>query len=72
MLGVGDCVADDGLEEGLEDAAGFFVDHYRGSQYCGTLEGDNDRGMGEGGRREGSEGGVGVGTGWGIGDGGSW
>ena len=27
VLGVCDCVADDGLEEGLEDTAGFFVDH---------------------------------------------
>ena len=27
MLGVGDGVPDDGLEEGLEDTAGLFVDH---------------------------------------------
>ena len=27
VLGVGDCVSDDAFEEGLEDAAGFFVDH---------------------------------------------
>jgi len=27
VLGVGDCVADDAFEEGLEDAAGLFVDH---------------------------------------------
>jgi len=27
VLGVCDCVADDTLEEGLENTAGFFVDH---------------------------------------------
>ena len=27
VLSVGDCIADDGFEEGLEDTAGFFVDH---------------------------------------------
>ena len=27
VLGVGDCVSDDAFEEGLEDTAGFFVDH---------------------------------------------
>ena len=27
VLGVGDGVSDDAFEEGLEDAAGFFVDH---------------------------------------------
>lgn len=27
VFGVGDCVADDGFEEGFQDAAGFFVDH---------------------------------------------
>ena len=32
VLGVGDCVADDTLEEGLEDTAGLFVDHCRGCQ----------------------------------------
>ena len=30
VLGVGDGVADDALEEGLEDAAGFLVDHWSG------------------------------------------
>lgn len=30
VFGVGDCVTDDAFEEGLEDAAGFFVDHWRG------------------------------------------
>lgn len=29
VLGVGDSIADDGFEEGLEDTAGFFVDHCR-------------------------------------------
>ena len=28
VLGVGDCVADDAFEEGLEDTAGLFVDHW--------------------------------------------
>ena len=28
VFGVGDCVADDGFEEGFEDTAGFFVDHW--------------------------------------------
>jgi len=27
VLGVGDCVTDDTLEEGFEDSAGLFVDH---------------------------------------------
>ena len=27
VLGVGDCVSDDALEEGLQDTAGFLVDH---------------------------------------------
>ena len=27
VLGVGNCVSDDAFEEGLEDTAGFFVDH---------------------------------------------
>ena len=31
VLGVGDCVSDDAFEEGLEDTAGFFVDHCCGS-----------------------------------------
>ena len=31
VLGVGDCVTDDTLEEGLEDTTGLFVDHYKGS-----------------------------------------
>ena len=29
VLGVGDSVTDDGLEEGLEDTTGLFVDHGR-------------------------------------------
>ena len=37
MLGVGDGVADDALEERLEDAAGLFVDHYGPSALgCGA------------------------------------
>ena len=31
VLGVGDCIADDAFEEGLEDTAGFFVDHWGGN-----------------------------------------
>ena len=27
VLSVGDCISDDTFEEGLEDTAGFFVDH---------------------------------------------
>jgi hypothetical protein len=27
MLGVGDSIANDGFEEGFEDAAGLFIDH---------------------------------------------
>ena len=39
MLGVGDGVADDALEEGFEDAAGFFVDHCsRGVSKMGARE----------------------------------
>ncbi len=38
MFGVGDGVADDALEEGLEDAAGFFVDHWaRGRGVSGSV-----------------------------------
>ena len=29
VLGIGDSVTDDGLKEGLEDATGLFVDHYK-------------------------------------------
>lgn len=29
MLGISDCVADDGFKERFEDDAGFFVDHCR-------------------------------------------
>lgn len=32
VLSVGDCVTDDALEEGLEDTAGLFVDHWRECQ----------------------------------------
>ena len=28
MLGVGDCIADDAFEEGLENTTGLFVNHY--------------------------------------------
>ena len=27
MLGVGDCIANDAFQEGLENTTGFFVDH---------------------------------------------
>ena len=33
VLGVSDGVADDTLEEGLEDTAGLFVNHWSGSVY---------------------------------------
>ena len=44
VLGVGDGVANDGLEEGLEDAAGFFVDHWR-TERLAALEHDGDRAL---------------------------
>ena len=34
VLGVGDGVADDTLEEGLEDTTGLFVDHWSGVSLC--------------------------------------
>ena len=33
VLGIGDGIADDTLEEGLEDTAGLFVNHWSGSVY---------------------------------------
>jgi hypothetical protein len=35
VLGVCDCVADDALDEGLENTAGLFVDHWGASQKTG-------------------------------------
>lgn len=32
MLGVGDSIADDAFEEGLENTTGFFVDHWKVSR----------------------------------------
>ena len=37
VLGVGDCVADDAFEEGLEDTAGLFVDHWGDALICESL-----------------------------------
>lgn len=34
VLGVGDGITDDALEEGLQDTAGLFVDHWRGMSDC--------------------------------------
>ena len=34
MLSVGDGIADDTLEEGLEDTTGLFVDHWSGVSLC--------------------------------------
>ena len=39
VLGVGDCVADDAFEEGLEDTAGFFVDHWGERLVCCVVDG---------------------------------
>ena len=56
MLGVGDGVADDALEEGFEDAAGFFVDHCsRGVSKMGAREVGRWK-RGGGGLGEGNEG----------------
>jgi hypothetical protein len=38
VLGVGDSVTDDALEEGLEDGAGLLVDHYRRAWSAGCHE----------------------------------
>ena len=60
VLGVGDGVADHGLEEGLEHAAGFFVDHFeRGSVSRDLVDMVAERGLikedGDG-RKRGGEG----------------
>ena len=34
VLGVGDCVTDNAFEEGLEDTASFFVDHWGDALAC--------------------------------------
>ncbi len=34
VFSVGDCVTDDAFEEGLEDTAGFFVDHWGDASVC--------------------------------------
>ena len=34
VLSVGDCVTDDAFEEGLEDTAGLFVDHWGDALVC--------------------------------------
>ena len=38
VLGVGDCVADDAFEEGLEDTTGFFVDHWGEVLVCCVVD----------------------------------
>lgn len=44
VFGVRDGVADDGFEEGFEDAAGFFVDHWVwGVNYHGSLRAKMER-----------------------------
>ena len=44
VLGVGDCVSDDAFEEGLEDTAGFFVDHclWIGLAFCFATRADEE------------------------------
>jgi len=47
VLGVGDGVADDTLEEGLEDTAGLLVDHGRDTLDTTTTGETADRGLGD-------------------------
>lgn len=46
VLGVGDCVSDDALEEGLQDTAGFLVDHGRDTLDTATTRETTDGGLG--------------------------
>ena len=39
VLSVGDCVTDDTFKEGLEDTAGFFVDHWGEALVCCVVAG---------------------------------
>ena len=47
VLGVGDCVADDVLQEGLEDSAGLLVDEARDSLHAATAGQTTDGGLGD-------------------------
>lgn len=47
MLGVGDCVTDDGLQEGLEDTAGLLVDHGGDTLDTATASQTADGGLGD-------------------------
>lgn len=47
MLGVGDGVTDDTLEEGLEDVAGLLVDHGRNTLDTTTTSETSDSGLGD-------------------------
>ena len=39
VLGIGDCVTDDALEEGLEDTTSFLVDHWGEALVCYVVAG---------------------------------
>lgn len=47
MLGVGDSVTDDGLQEALEDTAGFLVDHGGDTFDATTASETADGGLGD-------------------------
>jgi hypothetical protein len=47
VLGVGDGVTDDTLEEGLENTAGLLVDHGRDTLDTATTSETTDRGLGD-------------------------
>jgi hypothetical protein len=47
VLGVGDGVTDDGLQEGLEDTAGLLVDHGRDTLDTATASETADSGLGD-------------------------
>jgi len=47
VLGVGDGITDDALEEGLEDTTGLFVDHGRDTLHTTTTSETADSGLGD-------------------------
>ena len=47
VFGVGDCVTDDTLEEGLEDTTGLLVDHGRDTLDTATAGETSDGGLGD-------------------------
>ena len=47
VLGVGDGVTNNGLEEGLEDTAGLFVDHGGDTLHTATARETSDSGLGD-------------------------